>query len=546
MADSHRVLLISGGKWHDYANGSKVMAEALAGAGIQTTVTEDAAAVSQLAGGSFACVLLYTQGDKFTDAQVDALVRFVRGGGGLVGVHSASDTNKKSDAFTKLIGSTFKGHGPVMGFDVSVTDGEHPIAHRVQKFRITDELYLLEPKSDFQTFLTAYWDTKPQPMGYTRCEGKGRVVYLANGHSPEALSQPTWLTVLTRSVRWAAGEDWGKKTVKVGVIGYGGAFNMGKLHAESCRKARMIPVAVCDLDPARTATARQELGEQVSTFQKVDEMLAGSDAEMCIVITPHNTHAALSIQCLEAGRHVVTEKPYTITVEEATRVIETARRMRKMATVFHNRRWDGDFMTIRNIVRSGMIGDVFAIECFFGGYGEPRQWWRSSKEISGGAFYDWGAHFCDWVLQLMPHKIESISGSFHKRHWHAVSNEDHTEAFVRFEGGRTAHLQQSSLAAIGKARWRILGTLGGIEKMTGGDKEPIKVVSFREGFRQEMTVPCLASDWDGFYRNVADHLILGEPLAVTPESARKVIAVLSLAEQSSKQGGVPLPLPFDQ
>ena len=60
------------------------------------------------------------------------------------------------------------------------------------------------------------------------------------------------------------------------------------------------------------------------------------------------------------------------------------------------------------------------------------------------------------------------------------------------------------------------------------------------------TVPVLESDWDGFYRNVADHLILGEPLAVTPESARKVIAVLSLSEESSKRGGAPVSVPFEQ
>lgn len=146
----------------------------------------------------------------------------------------------------------------------------------------------------------------------------------------------------------------------------------------------------------------------------------------------------------------------------------------------------------------------------------------------------------------MPHKIGAILGSFHKRRWHAVSNEDHAEAFVRFEGGPTAHLQPGPLSAIGKPCWRILGTLGGIEKMTGEHKEPIKVVSLRVGFRQEMAAACLASDGDELYRNRAGHLILGEPLAVAPESARKVMAVLSLAEQSSKQGGVWLALPVEQ
>src|SRR6185369_10699747 len=106
-------------------------------------------------------------------------------------------------------------------------------------------------------FLSAYWEGKPQPMAYSREEGKGRVVYLANGHHAKSLSNPAWQQIFIRSVRWAAGEDWANKTVKVSAIGYGGAFNMGKMHLESCKAARLTPVAVSDLDPKRTATAKQ-------------------------------------------------------------------------------------------------------------------------------------------------------------------------------------------------------------------------------------------------------------------------------------------------
>jgi predicted dehydrogenase len=308
----------------------------------------------------------------------------------------------------------------------------------------------------------------------------------------------------------------------------------------------MTPVAVCDVDPKRTASAKEELGQEIQTYNAVDHLLEKSDAELCIIITPHNTHAPLAIQCLNAGRHVVTEKPFTITIDEATRVIEAARAAHRMATVFHNRRWDGDFLTIRRLIEKGTIGDVFHIECFFGGYNEPTPtWWRSYKPIAGGAMHDWGAHFVDWVLQLMPHQIESVSGHFAKRMWHRVSIEDYTFAQVRFEGGRTASIEQSSIAAIGKSRFRILGTLGGIEQKGWDAKDGIDVVRFDDGQRITMNVPCAKSDWDGFYRNVADHLILGEPLEVTPESARKVIAVIDLAEQSSQRGGTPLPLPFE-
>jgi scyllo-inositol 2-dehydrogenase (NADP+) len=299
----------------------------------------------------------------------------------------------------------------------------------------------------------------------------------------------------------------------------------------------------------RAAQAIADFGSHMKTFNHVDRLLAESDCELVTVITPHNTHATLSVQALEAGRHVVTEKPYTLTVDEATRVIETGRRVGKMATVFHNRRWDGDFQVIRHLVRSGAIGDVFHIECAWGTYQEPRaDWWRAYKDISGGALYDWGAHFVDWILNLMPHRIESVAGDFKKLKWHHISNEDYASAYIRFEGGRSASVEAGSLNAIDKPRWRILGTCGGIEKRDW-DRDGsgrLKWVTFQDGRRVESDVPYGKNDWDGFYRNVADHLILGEPLSVTPESARKVIAVLNLAEESSKRGGVPLPLPFEQ
>jgi predicted dehydrogenase/type 1 glutamine amidotransferase len=489
-------------------------------------------------------VVLAMPGKLVDPGGVEALSRFVRNGGGLVALGNAA--RDASEPLARLIGARIKSHSPPFDYNVVVSDSEHPITHRVQDFRLEDELVVLEPMAESRTLLSAWWQGKPTPLAFVRSEGKGRVVYLAN--SPAAsIGRTGWQKVFTRAARFAAGEDWSTKTVKVGVIGYGGAFNMGKLHAQSCERARMKPVAVCDVDPKRTATAKTELGEHIQTFTEVKDMLDKTDVEMCIVITPHNTHAPLSIQCLEAGRHVVTEKPYTITVDEATRVIETARRVKKVATVFHNRRWDGDYMTIKRIIDSGAIGEVFHIECFMGGYGEIKpDWWRSYKEVSGGAFHDWGAHFCDWVLNLMPYKIESIAGDFSKRMWHQVSIEDHTHAHVRFEGGRTASIEQSSIAAIGKARFRILGTLGGIEQKGWDAKDGIRVVSYKNGQKFDGVVPCMKDDWDGFYRNVADHLILGEPLAVTPESARKVIAVINLSEESSKKGGIPIKPPFEQ
>jgi predicted dehydrogenase len=200
------------------------------------------------------------------------------------------------------------------------------------------------------------------------------------------------------------------ETIRCGVIGYGGAFNMGRAHAEYITQTDGLELtAVCDLDPTRTGAAKEDFAH-ISTYNDVAQMLAAPDVDLAVIVLPHNLHAPVSIQCSQAGKHVIVEKPMCVTVEEATQMIEASRAAGKMLSVFHNRRQDADYRTLRElVVEKKIIGDVFKIEVWSGGFHKQNpNWWRSSKEISGGYFYDWGAHFLDWLLGLVPgQKIES-------------------------------------------------------------------------------------------------------------------------------------------
>jgi predicted dehydrogenase len=331
------------------------------------------------------------------------------------------------------------------------------------------------------------------------------------------------------------------KTVRCAVIGYGGAFNMGKNHLNWINATPGLQgVAVCDLDPARTEQARQDF-PAIRTFNTVEELLEQPDVDMVTVITPHNTHAPLAGRCLNSGKHAITEKPMCITVAQATEMIEAAERNGKMLSVFHNRRWDGDYLAMREIVDEGVIGDVFHIESNGGGWGRPGDWWRSDKEISGGAFYDWGAHLLYWVLGFRPGPIRSVTGFFHKLVWEHVSNEDHTQAVIRWENGAYADVQISSIARAPKPRWRILGTRGAILDEGNGEFTVYGDVANRTA---SFVVKYKQADWQAYYRNVADHLLRGAPLEITPESARRVIAIIETAEKSSKTGQAE-PVPFE-
>jgi scyllo-inositol 2-dehydrogenase (NADP+) len=323
------------------------------------------------------------------------------------------------------------------------------------------------------------------------------------------------------------------KKLRCGIIGYGGAFNMGKAHAGWINAADGLEtVAICDLDPARAAAAAADF-PQVRTFTKVEALLDEGGVDMVTLITPHNTHAPLALQCLAAGKHVITEKPMCITVDEATAMIEAAKKAGLMVSPFHNRRWDGDHLAMREVIERGLLGEVFHLEASASGFHHPGHWWRADKKISGGAFYDWGAHFVFWVLALMPYPIESVTGFFHKRVWHDVTNEDHTQAVIRFAGGAYADIQLSSIAYAPKPRFRILGTQGGLIDDGGGR---FTVTTSVAGYPAKVEVEYKKTNWQAYYDNVADHLLRGKPLEITPEKGRRVIAVIETAERSAKSG----------
>ena len=534
-----KALILIGGEYHNFEANAETMAGFLGQNGVcEARITSDHKALTRLSG--YDLVIIYASNGDLTSAQERSLCEFVKAGGGLLGVHTATVLGQGNADYMEMIGSRFVTHGPMTEFQVNIA-ADHEVTRRLDGFKITDEFYLMEKKTRrYEVLATAIWQGKTHPMVYVRPYGKGRVCYIALGHDERAFGLPPFQKLVSQGARWVS-KQAEKKPVRCGIIGYGGAFSMGKHHADQIRRVGLEVTAVCDLNPERLAVAGEEQGEGVVLHPKLADLAADPNVDLGVVITPHNVHADNALMLLNAGKHVIVEKPFCTTAEEATAMIEAARAKDLMLSTYHNRRWDQDFVTIRQIIADGLIGEVFHIEAYAGGYGHPGYWWRSDKTISGGAIYDWGAHFMDWILNLMPGRIESVYGFYHKRVWHDVTNEDQCQAILRFEGGRYAELQQSSIAAAGKEKWRILGTQGAIHATW---EAPIHVVSYARGRQECIDVPYLPADWLAYYRNIADHLLTGAPLAVTPESARRVIAVLEHAEKSAKCG-MPLEVPYE-
>ena len=332
--------------------------------------------------------------------------------------------------------------------------------------------------------------------------------------------------------------------IKVGVVGYGGAFNMGKKHLEEMQKAGMKPVAVTEIDPARLEVATQDF-PGIGTFASLDEMLDGSDVDLIVLITPHNTHFPLAMQCVKAGRSVVTEKPFVLTTNECDKLIAAAEKQDVLVSTYHNRHWDGWIMRAhKRIVEQNAIGDVFRVEAHMGGYSPPRDWWRSDKGISGGILYDWGVHLLEYALQIVQSDVVEVSGFAHHGHWVEAAkgdaswkqnpNEDEATAIVRFANGTFINLSISQLRTHGSPHFiSFHGTKG---SYAIGFKEWTETLAGKNGKAKEPKTGKHPPDQSAkFYQNIADALTGKAELVITPEWARRPIHILDLAVQSAEK-----------
>jgi predicted dehydrogenase len=207
---------------------------------------------------------------------------------------------------------------------------------------------------------------------------------------------------------------------------------------------------------------------------------------------------------------------------------------------------------------AGLLGEVFHLEAFVGGYGHPCNLWHSDVEASGGAFYDWGAHVLDQVLDLLPQDVEYVTATEQKRMWLDVTNADHSRETIRFAGGAEASFLYSDLAAALKPRWYLLGTRGAVvghwrterviarsdigtlaeDVLAPADSPPLLDLHAADGSVTRLATP--AGPPYAFHTELADRLQLGLPMSVTGEQSRRVLSVMEAASCSARDGGRPV------
>ena len=321
--------------------------------------------------------------------------------------------------------------------------------------------------------------------------------------------------------------------IRVGLAGYGLAGAV--FHSPLIR--------VCKRMQLTAVLTSREVPERVGTL---DELLDQSD--LVVVATPNTTHCEIAAAALNAGKHVVVDKPFTVTVDEADALIALAKARGRVLTIFHNRRWDGDFLAVQRLLPR--LGDVMLFEAHWDRFRPGlKKGWREEPRPGGGVLSDLGPHLIDQALLLfgMP---DAISADLLAQRAGAEVDDYFDIAF--HYGTARVCLRSSTLVTEPRPRFALHGTGGSFLKY-GLDPQEEQLRSGMDPRSPEFGLDTRAGSltvaagsrediatepgrYIGFYEAVADAILEGAPVPVDPADARAGLVLIDLARRAAEQG----------
>ena len=330
--------------------------------------------------------------------------------------------------------------------------------------------------------------------------------------------------------------------IKFVIIGYGG---MGSYHKKELMPSELVQV-VGVYDIAQTAQdSAREAGLKV--YESLERVLADETVEAVLIATPNDAHKTIAIAALHAGKHVICEKPVAMNVAELDAILKVAKETGNTFMVHQNRRWDPDFLVIRDLYQTGQIGDLFQIESrVHGANGIPGDW-REQAKHGGGMLLDWGVHLIDQLLWLIDSPIKQMSADFS----YILGNEvdDGFILYLTFENGIRALIEVGTTNYSQLPRWYVKG-LNGAAKIENWDLSGELVVATNKadviapkpikagvGLTKTMAPPSeeatvkyaidpIPADFVPFYQNVFDVMRHGAQPIVKNEQVRKVLQLI--------------------
>jgi predicted dehydrogenase len=303
-------------------------------------------------------------------------------------------------------------------------------------------------------------------------------------------------------------------------------------------------VAVCDPDTTRQEEARERF--DCLAYDDFDSLIADKGVEFVVVATPSHLHAPNAVAALQAGKHVMVEKPMADSLAGVDAMISAARESGNLLTVNQNRRYSVDFLKVKEVIDSGILGEIVQIRISVSRF--ARRWdWQTLKKYGGGDLNNTGAHFVDMAMLLIDDPEPEVFCHMRNTPLYAGDAESHIKIFLKPKTGPVVDLEITNVCAYPQETWLVMGTQGGL---SGGgssirwkyfdpaeapplvlDETPTPDRSYNREtlpWREESVelVHDGAGDVLRLYRSLYDTLREGAAPAITPESVRRQIAVL--------------------
>jgi len=348
------------------------------------------------------------------------------------------------------------------------------------------------------------------------------------------------------------------RTIRTAVVGYGLAgsvFHAPLLAANASYSLDMVATS----DAGRQATASSRLPGVEVVRDGAAVLGRATDLDLVVLATPPMTHYPLAKAALEAGLDVVVDKPFAVTSAEGRELVDLAQRLGRVLTVFHNRRWDGDFLTLRKLLAAQALGRVTRFESRFERWSPAisKVWKaRATAEDGGGVLFDLGSHLIDQAVQLFgPATVLHAELAARRSDERA---DDDVFLALRHESGVTSHLAMNALCPQQAPRFRVLGSIGGFTKNGVDPQEPYLAAGGssldgeygveapewagllgRDGHLDRL--PTERGNYPEFYRLLAAKILDGGadsslPLPVDPEDAVEVLGIIEKARKVARAG----------
>lgn len=341
--------------------------------------------------------------------------------------------------------------------------------------------------------------------------------------------------------------------IRTGIIGFGLSGRVFHAPFIATNPAFRLDV-ISTSNPERAAEARaQHPGADI--VDSPDALLArAGDLDLVVLASPAHTHLEQGLAALEAGAGIVIDKPFVPTVVDAKKLIAKSEETGKLLAVFQNRRWDGDFLTVKKLIAEGALGGIHRFESTFERWGgATRDRWQdtTTAEQGAGITYDLGSHLIDQALQLFGPATVELADLQTVREG-GVSEDDAFIALLHSNGVRS-HLTMSRVAGQSGPRFRVLGSKSAYSVYGLDNQEPaLKLQQWpgTEGYgvtpeaewgllgidgsdEGTVAVPTERGDYPAFYAGVADSILTGAPAPVDPREALEVVRIIERAHALS-------------